>query len=371
LPLPRARTNLLGDVKIEAQIELASRSTLGVGGRAAHFACVTTEAQLVSALAWANAQGHDVRVLGGGSNVVVADAGFDGLVIEMAMRGIDQTESGGVVDVRAAAGEPWDEFVAAMVSRGYQGLECLSGIPGRVGATPIQNVGAYGQEVSETITRVVAFDRRSGERVAFNAEECRFSYRDSLFKSQAADRFIVTEVNFRLRPQAPPAIRYAELERWFSERPGSPSLADTRAAVVELRRAKSMVLDASDANSRSCGSFFVNPILSVDGFSEFTARAAGEGQVPNFPQSDGRVKLSAGWLIEHAGFARGTREGNVGLSTKHALALVAHDGARAEDVVRFARRLRDGVQARFGVELHAEPVFWGFSALCAGLPAAP
>jgi UDP-N-acetylmuramate dehydrogenase len=356
-------------VKIEAQIELASRSTLGVGGRAAHFARVTTEAEVVSALAWANARGLGVRVLGGGSNVVIADAGFDGLVIEMALRGIDIAEGGGAVAVRAAAGEPWDDFVAALVLRGYQGLECLSGIPGRVGATPIQNVGAYGQEVSETITRVVALDSASGERVVFSGEECWFAYRDSRFKSREAGRFVVTEVSFRLLVGAPPAIRYAELERWFAERPGSPpTLGAVRDAVLALRRAKSMVLSASDPNSRSCGSFFMNPILSADEFAAFTARAATEGSLPSFPQSDGRVKLSAGWLIEHAGFPRGTRDGRVGLSTKHALALVAYAEARAEDVVRFAQRVQDGVRDRFGVELHAEPVFWGFSALNTGLP---
>jgi UDP-N-acetylmuramate dehydrogenase len=302
-------------------------------------------------------------VLGGGSNIVVADAGFAGLVIEMAMRGIEIASQGTHVEVRAAAGEPWDEFVAAMVSRGYQGLECLSGIPGRVGATPIQNVGAYGQEVSETIVRVVAFDRNRQERVELGAAECQFGYRDSRFKSLEPGRFVVSAVYFRLLRNAPPAIRYAELERWFSAKNSSaPSLADVREAVLGLRRAKSMLLDASDPNSRSCGSFFVNPVLSNAAFQAFSARAQGEGDVPSFPQADGSLKLSAGWLIEHAGFPRGTRDGNVGLSTKHALAIVAHEGARAEDVIGFAERVRSGVLARFGVELHPEPVFWGISA---------
>ncbi|HWZ91797.1 MAG TPA: UDP-N-acetylmuramate dehydrogenase [Polyangiaceae bacterium] len=357
-------------VKIEAEVELASRSTLGVGGRAAHFARVTSEAELGAALAWANARALDVRVLGGGSNIVVADGGFDGLVLEIATRGIVVSDDGASALVRAAAGEPWDELVEAMISRDYQGLECLSGIPGRVGATPIQNVGAYGQEVSETITEVVAFDRTRAERVIFSGAECAFSYRDSRFKSREPGRFVVTEVCFRLRPHAPPAIRYAELERWFSERPGTPSLADTRAAVLHLRRAKSMLLDASDPNGRSCGSFFTNPILSPDEARAFTARAQGTGKIPSFPQSDGRVKLSAGWLIEHAGFARGTRSGAVGLSTQHALALVAHDGARAEDIVRFAQLVQRGVWDRFGVKLESEPVFWGFPGGKSTLPAA-
>lgn len=350
-------------VKIESKVELAPRSTLGVGGRASYFARVTSEAELVEALTWANAQKAEVRVLGGGSNIVIADAGFDGLVLEMAQRGLSERADGAAVEVTAAAGEPWDEFVAAMISRGYQGLECLSGIPGRVGATPIQNVGAYGQEVSETISRVTAFDRARGERVNLRGDECRFSYRDSLFKSIEPGRFVVTEVCFRLRPNAAPALRYAELERWFEARPETPrTLAQVRATVIALRRAKSMVLDANDSNSRSCGSFFTNPILNREAFSEFCARAGDQINIPSFPQADGRVKLSAGWLIEHAGFARGTRSGAVGLSTEHALALVAHEGARAEDVVRFAGSVRRGVLARFGVRLESEPVFWGFGA---------
>jgi UDP-N-acetylmuramate dehydrogenase len=358
------------ELELQTQVQLGPRSTLGVGGPAAHFARVTTEAALRAALAWAKERALDVRVLGGGSNLVIADAGFPGLVIEMATRGVAITDMGAAVEVRAAAGEPWDEFVAAMVSRGYQGLECLSGIPGRVGATPIQNVGAYGQEVGETITRVVAIDRESGECVSFSAEECGFSYRDSVFKSRAADRFVVTEVSFRLNLDAPPAIRYAELERAFAAHPRTPTLPEVRDAVLRLRRAKSMLLDASDPNRRSCGSFFTNPILSPAELEELTRRVESDAKIPTFPQSDGRVKVSAGWLIEHAGFARGTRDGTVGLSTQHALALVAHDGARAADVVRFAQRVQRGVWQRFAVRLVTEPVFWGFPGGEGSLPAA-
>jgi UDP-N-acetylmuramate dehydrogenase len=351
-------------LKVEAQVELAPRTTIGVGGRAAQFLRVESAAELPEALTWAKARSLPVRVLGGGSNIVVADAGFAGLVIEMAMRGIQSADKSGAVEVRAAAGEPWDDFVAAMVSRGYQGLECLSGIPGRVGATPIQNVGAYGQDVSETISEVLALDCASGEERAFSGAECRFSYRDSFFKSVEPGRFVVTEVTFLLKPGGAPAIRYAELERYFKEQGNTaPSLAETRETVIRLRRSKSMVLDASDPNSRSCGSFFMNPVLSASAFTAFCERARGEGHVPSFPQVDGRVKLSAGWLIEHAGLPRGTRDGAVGLSTKHALALVAHAGARAEDVARLASTVQRTVRARFAVELTPEPVFWGFQRL--------
>lgn len=347
-------------MKIEAQVELAPLTTLGVGGKAAHFARVEHETELRDALSWAKQRALEVRVLGGGSNIVVADSGFAGLVIDMSLRGVRIQNLGAEVEVRAAAGEPWDDFVKSMVARGYQGLECLSGIPGRVGATPIQNVGAYGQDVSETITQVTAVDTIRSTLRTFRAEECQFTYRDSWFKSREPGRYIVTEVTFRLQLNAPPTVRYAELERHFVELGNrTPTLSELRETVLQLRRAKSMVLDASDPNSRSCGSFFVNPVLSAAQFGAFSARAAGVGSVPQFPQADGRVKLSAGWLIEHAGFPRGTRDGAVGLSTKHALALVAHEGARAADVTRLAARVQHGVLERFGVQLEPEPVFWG------------
>lgn len=352
-------------MKIEHDVELAPRTTLGVGGKAAHYACVESDAELTAALDWASEHQLAVRVLGGGSNLVVADAGFAGLVIDVQLRGIELCSPGDAsageaeVQVEAAAGEPWDDFVAAMVAQRYQGLECLSGIPGRVGATPIQNVGAYGQDVSETITSVIAFDRLGRTFCTFSAEECRFAYRDSRFKSFEPNRFIVTRVVFRLKRNARPALRYAELERDLERRRiTEPSLSEVRETVIRLRRAKSMVLDANDPNGRSCGSFFVNPTLAPDAFEHFLSRAAGEGSVPQFPQSDGRIKLAAAWLIEHAGFARGLRDGNVGLSTRHALALVAHPGARADDVWRLAERIRRGVLERFGVALEPEPVFW-------------
>ena len=347
-------------LKIDRDVPLAARTTLGVGGPAAHFARVESEAELLDALAWAAARGLEVRVLGGGSNLVVGDSGYGGLVIELSLRGVRVGDAEGqAVSVRAAAGEAWDEFVADMVFRGYQGLECLSGIPGRVGATPIQNVGAYGQDVSQTISGVRALDRVSGSVRNFSALECQFAYRDSFFKSRQPNRFIVTEVTFRLRPGAAPTTGYAELERALGENEnGLPSLAHVRDTVIRLRRSKSMVVDPSDPNSRSCGSFFVNPVLSAPEFAAFSERARAAGHVPHFPQADGRVKLAAGWLIEHAGLPRGTRDGNAGLSSKHALALVAHQGARAEDVLRLAQRVQRAVHERFRVALEPEPVFW-------------
>jgi UDP-N-acetylmuramate dehydrogenase len=348
-------------LKIESRVALAPLTTLGIGGSAAYFARVEHETELGDALSWGKQRALEVRVLGGGSNIVVADSGFPGLVIDMALRGVRIQDRGSELEIRAAAGEPWDEFVAAMVSRGYQGLECLSGIPGRVGATPIQNVGAYGQEVSETITQVTTLDTIKHTTRTFSKEECQFSYRDSWFKSREPGRYIVTEVTFRLRLGTPPSLRYAELERHFQELGNAaPSLSELREGVLQLRRAKSMVLTENDPNRRSCGSFFVNPVLDAAQLRAFLLRVAGIDNVPQYPQADGRVKLSAGWLIEKAGFPRGTRDGAVGLSTKHALALVAHDGARAADVTRFAARVQAGVLQRFGVQLEPEPVFLGF-----------
>jgi UDP-N-acetylmuramate dehydrogenase len=329
-----------------------------VGGPARYFVEASDEDTLREALAWARARGQAFRVLGGGSNLVVADEGVDGLVVAVALRGTDIRQSGDAVEIAAAAGEPWDDLVRLSVERGWAGLECLSGIPGLVGATPIQNVGAYGQEVSETVVAVRALDTRDGEIALLPAADCRFTYRDSAFKSGEPGRWVVLDVRYRLRPGGRPTLRYAELERHLADRGiAAPSLADVRVSVLAIRRAKSMVLDPGDPNRRSCGSFFVNPIVAR-GEAD---RLAALGLTPTMPcwrQPDGRVKLSAAWLIERAGFPRGYRKGSVGLSTRHALAVVAHEGARARDVLAFARRIREAVRARFGVALVPEPVLW-------------
>jgi len=283
----------------------------------------------------------------------------DGLVIGMALRGVSVQDAGSAVEVTVAAGEPWDALVALAVERGWAGIECLSGIPGLVGATPIQNVGAYGQDVSETVAGVRVLDTRSGEVVALSPADCAFTYRDSVFKSAEPGRWAVLEVRYRLRPGGAPTVRYAEVDRHLDGRGiGVPSLGDVRESVLAIRRAKSMVIDPDDPNRRSCGSFFVNPVITM----EEADRVAGLGlspPLPRWPQPDGRVKVPAAWLIERAGFPRGYRQGSVGLSTRHALAIVAHDGARSRDVLSFAWRLQEAVRARFGVALVPEPVIWG------------
>jgi UDP-N-acetylmuramate dehydrogenase len=343
---------------IAERVPLGPLTTLGVGGAARWFVEAADEAAVRAAHAWARERRVPLRVLGGGSNLVVADAGVDALVVRIALRGLSHRERDGAVELTAAAGEPWDGVVASSVERGWAGLECLSGIPGLVGATPIQNVGAYGQEVSDTVVAVRALDTTTGEIAALGAADCGFAYRDSMFKREAPGRFVVLAVTYRLLPGGAPTLTYADVARHLAGR-SAPTLADTRAAVLAIRRAKSMTLDQpDDVNRRSCGSFFLNPIVEAVQAEAVTARA-GDPTMPRWPQPDGRVKLSAAWLIEHAGFTRGEREGAVGLSTRHTLAIVAHDGARAADVLAFARRLKDGVEQRFGVRLSPEPVFWG------------
>ncbi|PYN81213.1 MAG: UDP-N-acetylenolpyruvoylglucosamine reductase [Candidatus Rokuibacteriota bacterium] len=343
-------------------VRLAPHCTMGVGGPARFFVEVQDEAAVLAALEWARGRGVPLYVLGGGSNLVVGDEGIEALVVKIALRGIDTHEADGAVELTAAAGEPWDVLVARTVERGWAGLESLSGIPGLVGATPMQNVGAYGQEVSETVTVVRALDTSTGSIVSFKNRECRFTYRDSLFRSGEPGRYVVLSVSYRLRPNGRAAVRYADVEKDLAARGvATPSLADVRASVIAIRRSKSMVLDSQDENRRSCGSFFTNPIIPSAELAAVKSRA-GDPSMPRWPLPGGQVKLSAAWLIERAGYARGHADGPVGLSTRHALAIVAHDGARACDVVAFARRVQAAVAERFGVRLTPEPVFWGVTA---------
>lgn len=348
-------------MELREHAPLGQRTTIGVGGTARYLVEARAENDIVEALEWASRAGVAVRVLGGGSNLVVADAGFDGLVVAIGLRGIACSSASGDALVTVQAGEPWDAVVERAVSRGLSGLEGLSGIPGCAGATPIQNVGAYGQEVAETIISVRAIDRTTRRAVELSAKECRFAYRESFFKSEAPERYVVTEVRFGLSERPPAEVRYPDLQRELSRRELSrPSLAELRACVLAVRREKSMLLDPSDPNGRSCGSFFLNPIVTAQQ-AQHVRHVAGSSVTPTYPQPDGRVKLAAGWLIEQSGFGKGLRDGNVGLSTKHALAIVAHAGATANEVARLSERIRDGVRARFGVELIPEPNFWGFS----------
>jgi UDP-N-acetylmuramate dehydrogenase len=345
-------------------VPLAPYTTLGVGGPARYFVEAHDEYAVLDALDWAKAHGLRLRVLGGGSNLVVADEGVDGLVVKIDLRGVYTREVEGLVELTAAAGESWDDLVRRAVEHGWAGLECMSGIPGLVGATPIQNVGAYGQEVSDTVTEVRALDTQSGEIATVANRDCCFAYRDSRFKSVEPGRWAVLSVSYRLRPGGLPAVRYAEVEKHLEDRRVvTPTLADVRRSVLAIRRAKSMVLDDPlDPNRRSCGSFFTNPIVTVPELARIEARVK-DAAMPRWSQADGRVKLSAAWLIERAGFKRGHHRGRVGISTRHALAVVAREGARAADVITFAEHLRTTVEERFGVRLTVEPVVWDHPSL--------
>ncbi|GAB6986894.1 UDP-N-acetylmuramate dehydrogenase [Nocardioides pyridinolyticus] len=331
--------------------ELRDHTTLRLGGPADEWVTVATEADLASALD----TDLPVLVLGGGSNLVVADEGFRGRVVEIATRGVapdveDGVSCGGVM-VTVAAGEPWDDFVARAVEREWVGVEALSGIPGSVGATPIQNVGAYGQEVSQTIASVRVWDRTlRGVRTFANAD-CGFGYRTSRFKADPG-RHVVLSVTFQLRQGSLGGpVAYAELARTLGVEPGERApLADVRRAVLALRGGKGMVLDAGDHDTWSAGSFFTNPVVAAD--------AVPEG-APAWPQPDGTVKTSAAWLIEHAGFAKGHGTDRVALSSKHTLAITNRGGASTAELLALAREVRDGVEARFGIRLVNEPVLVG------------
>jgi UDP-N-acetylmuramate dehydrogenase len=344
-------------------VPLAPYTTLGLGGPAEELVTCTSIAGLTEAIQYADGKQIPVRVLGGGSNIIVSDEGVRGLVMHMAMRGFTMTRSGDEVLVRAGAGEPWEEFVARCIAEGLGGIECLSGIPGQVGATPIQNVGAYGQEVARVIERVNVLDRTSCTEKEIPGNECGFRYRQSRFKSEDVGRYIVTAVTFRLKRGASPVIRYPELEKHIRESIGGVSLPAGQAglelvrnAVITLRRRKSMVVDPADPNSRSVGSFFMNPVLTRTAWKDVQDRWT-SGPIPMFPAGE-EIKVPAAWLVEHAGFPRGTRRGGVGVSANHALALV-NLGGTTRELLALAAEIEHAVLERFGVRLEREPVLFG------------
>lgn len=339
---------------------LAPYTTLRLGGPARDFADATTAEQLVSVVAEADMNAVPTLILGGGSNVVVADEGFDGLVVKVSTRGVAVSRDGEQAVVTVQAGEDWDPLVARAVAEGWSGVECMSGIPGQVGSTPIQNVGAYGQEVAQTIRCVRAYDRRTRQVVDLEARRCGFAYRDSLFKREPA-RYVVLAVTYALDiSEMSGPVAYEELARRLrTEVGGRVPLARAREAVLELRRGKGMLLDPDDPDSRSAGSFFTNPVLSAEQARELAARAPGH---PRWELPGGSVKVSAAWLIEQAGYPKGYERGPVRISTKHTLALTNPDGAATTgDLLALAQEVRDGVREKFGVTLVNEPVLVGCS----------
>ncbi len=341
---------------IHENVPLAPLTTIGIGGPARFFLRAESVDDVREGLDWAREQGRAVFILGGGSNLLIADEGFDGLVIHIDMHGITVESEDEFAMVKVCAGEPWDSFVAFAVAHGYAGVECLSGIPGLTGATPIQNVGAYGQDVSETIARVEALDRTTGRVTWFTNDECRFGYRSSLFKNVERERYVVLSVTFRLKRGGSATIKYPELQKYIDDRGiGIDDLAGVRDAVIAIRKRKGMVLDKRDPDTRSDGSFFMNPILTSEQYAAFAERAP---DAPHFPAGD-EVKLSAAWLIEHAGFHKGFIHGNVGLSTKHSLAVINRGGGTAREVRELVEMIQGSVRDKFGIEIHPEPNFIG------------
>lgn len=341
------------NLKIERDVPLADLTTLKIGGKARFFVRAQSESEVVEAFNFAEENEFNLFVLGGGSNVLIADEGFDGLILQIALAGIEVKEN----FVTAQAGEDWDRFCAFCIERNLAGIECLSGIPGFIGGTPVQNVGAYGQEVSETITKVRVFDRKSGEILELTNADCKFAYRKSIFNTTERNRFIVLAVTFALTADGKPKIVYKDLREYFTGK--RPNLARTREAVLQIRRAKSMVIEAGDANSQSAGSFFKNPIVTNEKFAEIVSVTEFEN-IPTFKVDDRSVKIPAAWLIENAGFQKGYQLGRAGLSERHTLALINRGGATAQEILALKNEIQKKVEKRFTILLEAEPVFVGF-----------
>jgi UDP-N-acetylmuramate dehydrogenase len=354
---------------LEENKPLAPFTTFGIGGPARWFVEAASEEQIDEAAAWAGERGVALFVLGGGSNLLVSDAGFKGLVLRMALRGIaveDAPTAPGHAIYRVAAGEDWDAFVERAVQDDCAGVECLAGIPGTVGGTPVQNVGAYGQEVASAIERVRAFDLQQHSFVEFPAAECGFSYRRSRFNSVDRGRYVVTRVDYRLTPGGAPTVRYADLQRALAElqKEGRElSLAEVAALVRRVRQSKGMLMVEGDSDCRSAGSFFKNPVVNEE---QLRLIAAGsEKEPPRFPagpeaQNQGLVKVPAAWLIEQAGFAKGYARGSAAISSRHTLALTNRGGASSAQILALAAEITAAVKARFGIRLEMEPVMLGF-----------
>jgi UDP-N-acetylmuramate dehydrogenase len=344
-------------------VPLAPYTTFGIGGPARWFAEATTEADVVEAAHFAREAGVPLFPLGGGSNLLVSDAGYGGLVLRIALEGVDKEESAGQQLFRVAAGINWDEFVSRTVDEGCAGVECLAGIPGTAGGTPVQNVGAYGQEVAQTILLVRGYDLKARQFVEWGPKECGFAYRSSRFNREDRGRYVLTRVDYLLLEGGAPTLGYADLKRYLEEHTLNPSLAEISSAVRAIRRNKGMVLAPADPDSRSAGSFFKNPIVRYKVYKQI-ADGYAPAPVPHYPAPDAeegepQVKLPAAWLLEKAGFHRGYMRGEAGISSRHTLALINRGSARAADVLALRDEIVAGVEQHFGVLLEPEPVWLG------------
>jgi UDP-N-acetylmuramate dehydrogenase len=350
---------------LQENVPLAPLTTFKVGGPARYFIEASSEGEVLQAVSLAKERSFPLFVLGGGSNILMSDKGFPGLVLRIALKGIAERKLSvpgeSAREFSVGAGEDWDAFVALAVEHDCQGIENLSGIPGTVGGTPVQNVGAYGQEVSETIISVRALDTQTLKLIDFSNAQCGFAYRTSIFNSTAAGRFIVTQVKYLLHPGGEPKIEYADLTRYFIERKiAKPGLLELRNAVREIRAQKGMVIIPGDPDCLSAGSFFKNPIVPRDVYERATAVAGERGkQIPSYPAPEGMIKLSAAWLVENSGFRKGFTRNGVGVSSKHALAIVNRGSATAADVIALKNDIQRRVREVYGVELNPEPVLVG------------
>lgn len=353
-------------MEIQENIVLAPYTTFRIGGPARWFMEAASESDLAEAVTFAREKNTQLFVLGGGSNLLVSDKGFPGAVVHVANRGIRQDLDGEYSVFTAAAGEDWDDFVSTVVEQDFAGVECMAGIPGTVGGTPVQNVGAYGQEVSSTIVAVRALDRTTLKMVDFAAAQCQFGYRRSIFNSTGRDRYIVTEVGYRLRLHGAPHLAYQDLANAFAEKPEAPTLKQVSEKVRSIRQQKGMLLVEGDQDCRSAGSFFKNPVVSESHLADISARVVKEahraGQlvtepIPHFAADPGSVKLLAGWLIEQAGFPKGFALGAAAVSSRHTLAIVNRNNATAKEILALRDEIRKRVLAQFGICLEQEPVY--------------
>jgi UDP-N-acetylmuramate dehydrogenase len=349
-------------VLVQENIPLAPLTTFKIGGPAKYFVSAANAEEVQEAAAWARSRDTSLLVLGGGSNLLIADSGWQGLALKIAIAGIEQKEpKNGKVVFDAGAGESWDKLVSCSVRARCAGIECLSGIPGSVGGTPVQNVGAYGQEVSETIASVEVLDLNDGQVRRLQPKACEFSYRSSIFNSGEKGRFIVLRVSYALTPEESPRISYADLKRHFSGWQSPPTLAETREAVRHIRALKGMLITPGDPDCQSAGSFFKNPVLSEEQHEELKRRAQAKGlTVPSYPALEKSSKVSAAWLVEHSGFSKGFGFGRVGISRKHALAIVNRGEATAGEVLALKEQIQHRVEEIWGVRLEPEPVMVGF-----------
>jgi UDP-N-acetylmuramate dehydrogenase len=350
-------------MNLREYVTLAPYTTFGIGGPARWFAEASSEEEVAEAARFAREANVPVFALGGGSNLLVSDAGYPGLVLRIVLDGIEEERQGVRRIFRVAAGVNWDTLVSRTVAKQCAGIECLAGIPGTTGGTPVQNVGAYGQEVSQTIVHVRAFDLENESFIDMRGEDCGFGYRSSRFNLRDKGRYIVTRVDFALLQGGAPTLEYGDLKRYFEEKRVKPSLKETCDAVRTIRKSKGMVLSPKDPDSRSAGSFFKNPVVPAKVYERIAAGFA-PAPVPHFPadvgwQGEPRVKIPAAWLLEKAGFHRGYVRGAAGISSRHTLALINRGEARAADILALRDEIRAGVEQQFGVRLEPEPVWLG------------